>query len=291
MWYLLADANGLASGQTLVAGMSLIVPNKVTNIHNNAGTFRPYNPGEAMGDINPTLPTMPNPPRGKKGGCGGLGIILVAVVAIAATIITAGALAPVTASLGSGIAGTFATGVSVLGGSLGAAGFGIGLAAGAIGSVVGQLTGMALGVQDKFSWGAVATGAIGAGLGASSALGGISNQVVRAVAGNLINQGVGIITGAQKGFSWAGVAAAAIAAPITSKIDEGIKRLGDTDTASYVLRGVATGLATSTVNELTRVALVGGKLNWASVAIGGIQGGIYGYGEGLGVQAKIKANI
>lgn len=46
------------------------------------------------------------------------------------------------------------------------------------------------------------------------------------------------------------------------------------------------GVATSTVNELTRVAIVGGKVNWSSVAIGGIQGGIYGYGEGL----RVKAN-
>ena len=86
-------------------------------------------------------------------------------------------------------------------------------------------------------------------------------------------------------------AARAIAAPITSKIGEGIKRIGGNDTASYAVRGVLTGVATSTVNELTRVAIVGGKVNWSSVAIGGISGGIYGYGEGLRQQAKIKANI
>jgi hypothetical protein len=51
------------------------------------------------------------------------------------------------------------------------------------------------------------------------------------------------------------------------------------------------GFIASGVRELTRVAIVGGKVNWSSVAIGGISGGIYGYGEGLAKQAKIKANI
>jgi LysM domain len=154
MWYLLADANGLISGGTLVANTTLTIPNKVTNIHNNAGTFRPYNPGEAIGDVNPTLPTAPPPPR-KKRGCGGLLSIFVAVIAIVATIYTAGAFA---VAAGAGAAGgTFATGVAVLGGtatglSAGAA-FGIAAVAGAVGSVIGQAAGIALGVQDKFSWG------------------------------------------------------------------------------------------------------------------------------------------
>jgi hypothetical protein len=29
-------------------GQVLLVPNKVTNIHNNANTCRPYNPGEVI---------------------------------------------------------------------------------------------------------------------------------------------------------------------------------------------------------------------------------------------------
>ena len=72
MWFLIADANGLASGSTLLAGQVLTIPNKVTNIHNNSGTFRPYNPGEAIGDTSPTLPVAPSPPKRKK-GCGGFG--------------------------------------------------------------------------------------------------------------------------------------------------------------------------------------------------------------------------
>ena len=259
----------------------LTIPNKVTNIHNNAGTFKPYNPGEAIGDTSPTLPVAPNPPVKKK-GCGGLLSIFVAVIAIVATIYTAGAFAVAAGATG----GTFAAGVTALGS--GTLGFGAAAVAGAVGSIAGQVAGIALGVQDKFSWGAVAAGAIGAGIGASGVLGSIAggNVVGQAIAGNIINQGVGIITGAQKGFSWAGVAAAAIAAPITSSIGKSIKdsNFGGAGAAGYAIRGAAAGIATSTVNELTRVALVGGKLSWASVAIGGISGGIYGYGEGLANQ-------
>jgi len=41
-------ANGLASGATLTAGQQLTIPNKITNIHNDYQTFKPYNPGEII---------------------------------------------------------------------------------------------------------------------------------------------------------------------------------------------------------------------------------------------------
>jgi hypothetical protein len=262
MWYLIADANGLASGQTLSANMVLIIPNKVTNIHNNAGTFRPYNPGEAIGDLNPTIPAMPKPP--KKKSCGGLGAIIAAIVTVVVSVIATPAVGAAWASV--------------------------------IGNVAGQLTGMALGVQKGFSFTSLAMSAIGGkiapfGAGAEG-LKGVLQAAGNAAVSNVASQGLNIITGQQKGFSWAGVAAAAVAAPITSRISNSIKdsNFGGTGTAGYALRGAVAGVATSTVNELTRVAIVGGKVSWSSVAIGGISGGIYGYGEGLGNQARATAN-
>src|SRR6185369_14908505 len=56
LWYLIADANGLTGRETLKVGQTLVIPNKVTNIHNNSGTFAVYDAGKAMGDVNPTLP-------------------------------------------------------------------------------------------------------------------------------------------------------------------------------------------------------------------------------------------
>ncbi|WP_457323200.1 hypothetical protein, partial [Roseateles sp. P5_E11] len=53
MWYLIAEANGMLDDTSLSAGQVLVIPNKVTNIHNNASTWRPYNPGEAIGNVDP----------------------------------------------------------------------------------------------------------------------------------------------------------------------------------------------------------------------------------------------
>jgi len=73
LWYLLAEANGL-DGQpsaALVENTVLQVPNKVTNLHNTSSTFRPYDPGKAMGDTSPTLPDPLPAPKGKGGDAEG----------------------------------------------------------------------------------------------------------------------------------------------------------------------------------------------------------------------------
>ncbi|MBK9445112.1 MAG: LysM peptidoglycan-binding domain-containing protein [Betaproteobacteria bacterium] len=160
LWYLIADANGLKSDADLKVGRNLVMPNKVTNLRNAHDTFKPYEPGKIIGDTTPTLPNPPPPPapkkKGKK-GCGGVGAIVVAVVAIVATVMTAGALAGVAAqgfaasaaALGGSVAaGTVAAGsIAATLGTIGTA-----LVAGAVGSIASQAVGMALGVQDKFSW-------------------------------------------------------------------------------------------------------------------------------------------
>ena len=72
LWYVIAEANGLVGTEVPTAGMTLWIPNKVTNIRNNSGTFRVYNAGEAIGNTSPTISDIP--PPAKK--CGGLGIII-----------------------------------------------------------------------------------------------------------------------------------------------------------------------------------------------------------------------
>ena len=55
--------------------MVLVIPNKVTNIHNKSTTFRVYDPNQAIGDISPTAVSQQAqaaPPK-KKHGCGGVG--------------------------------------------------------------------------------------------------------------------------------------------------------------------------------------------------------------------------
>ncbi|MCK7478967.1 MAG: hypothetical protein M0C28_17590 [Candidatus Moduliflexus flocculans] len=160
LWYLIADANGLSSTSALTAGQQLTIPNKITNIHNDYQTFKPYNPGEIIGDTTPNLPDPPPPPE-KKGGCGVLGMIIMIVVAIVVTIFTAGAGAALVGAAGStGVGGIMAAGTMVLSGGMAAGGLagmaiglGIGIVAGAAGSIASQLVGMATGNVQEFSWG------------------------------------------------------------------------------------------------------------------------------------------
>ncbi|QND90071.1 RHS repeat/ LysM domain-containing protein [Chromobacterium vaccinii] len=273
LWYLLADANGLTGAEALKAGQVLRVPNKVTNLHNNSGTYRVYNPGEAIGDVTPTLPEPPPPPPPPGGGgCGGFGMILVAVIAVVAVVMTAGAAAvalgavttatgPLTlaaASLGeiasagaAVLAGGTAMGVTV---GLGTASLiGVAAAAGAVGSIVSQGVAMSMGMQSKFSWSQVglsafstaATAGLAGGGGALSGTG-MSQTVARTMAVNAATQGMAMATGMQKSFSWISVAASGVAAWATS----GIKSDANTDPFANIGYGMMRGMAGGTIQSV-----------------------------------------
>ena len=122
--------------------------------------------------------------------------------------------------------GGIAAGAMGMGGAVALTGIGAGAAmgaavvGGAVGSVLSQGVGIAMGVQDRFSWKNVALGAIGAGVGAGvggwlnvpgGALSGSGNWATagRMAVGNVATQGLSIATGLQKSFDWRGVAASA----------------------------------------------------------------------------------
>ncbi|MEJ0027174.1 MAG: LysM peptidoglycan-binding domain-containing protein [Rhizomicrobium sp.] len=268
-WYLLADANGLISDAGLQAGMSLIVPDKVANSHNNSSTYRVYDPNEAQGN---NSPTVPKPAARHGGACGVFGQILLAVIAIAVAVVTAGAavaaLGPAGMTLGGGI-GTVLSGsaASVVG--VGGA-IGIGVAAGAAGSIVSQGVGLALGIQNKFSWTGVAEAAIGGGIGAGvaaelgPALGGVDPVVAAAVEGvtsNVLSQGIGVATGLQKSFDWAGVAAAGVGAGVGTYVGGQIAGWQPFGAANGLLnqgaRGLVSGMAGDIANAATRTLIDG----------------------------------
>ncbi|MDP1610304.1 MAG: LysM peptidoglycan-binding domain-containing protein [Sulfuritalea sp.] len=278
LWYLIADANGLKTDADLTAGRNLTIPNKVTNLRNAADTYKPYAPGAIIGDTRPTLPDPPPPPvyssSGGGGGCGGFGAILVAVIAVVAVVMTAGALAAPMAgvtgrtfsvgmsALGAGISGAGIAGAGAAGG-LGFAGFAI---AGAVGSIASQAVGMAIGVQEEFSWGAVAMGALSSVAGGAAGkivgtsfgpAGGFGNMVARAVVGSVITQGVGVAVGLQKEFSWSGVAAAGVSAGVGQAVGSSTV-FGDNTFARDLTARLASGAARQVVS--------GGKANWANVA-------------------------
>jgi YD repeat-containing protein len=254
LWYLIAGANGLSGGETLAAGATLIIPNKVVNRANTSDTFRPYDPNDALGDVQPNTPT-PKPQAKKKNKCGVFGAILLAVVAIAVTVVTAGAaaaaLAPAAASAaGGGILGglsVIAGGTALAGGLSAGALIGIGAGSAAVGSIVSQGVGVATGLQDQFSWKGVAlsaiAGGVGAGLGGSGAFNGIQSGVIRAgvggIAGNVATQGIGLATGLQRQFSWTAVAAAGVGAVVGYEAGQlfGAKPYVDTQTPKGVVLG------------------------------------------------------
>ena len=242
-WYLIADANGLDGTETLVAGQSLILPNKVHNNHNNTSTYRVYDPNEAIGD---TAPTAVAPP--KKPGCGGLGMILLAVIAVAVIAVlhapvgnffsglfSTTVAAPATVVGGITIPGATATFMTASGALAASVATGATLAF--AGSLVSQGIGVATGLQDKFNWKAVGMAALGGAVGgAMQGLGGLAssgtnigpvgrfltgggfiNSATRGLVSNLAMQGIGVATGLQDRFDWAGVAGAALGAGVTGQ--------------------------------------------------------------------------
>ncbi|WP_206119070.1 LysM peptidoglycan-binding domain-containing protein [Chromobacterium fluminis] len=284
MWYLLADANSLSGSEPLAAGQVLTVPNKVTNVHNNSGTYRVYSPGEAIGDVTPTLPDPPPPPPQDGGGCGGVGAIFVAVVAVVAVVMTAGAaalamagtlsttfaaggLGAVMAAGGSVLAGTAIGGLSA-GALMGAAAIG-----GAVGSIVSQGVAMAMGMQDRFSWGQVGLSAFStaataglAGASNTSSLSafagkGLGETVARTMAVNAMTQGVGMATGLQKSFNWTSVAASGAAAGVSGWMGDSLGWSSEDPVA-----GVGYGTLRGLVSGGIQSQLTGQRPNWSAIA-------------------------
>ena len=196
LWYVLADANGLDYDSVLVAGQLLTLPNRPTNQHNSADTFRPYDPATALGD---TQPAAPNPPKKKK-KCGVFGIILRVVVAAVVA-------AVVVVSLGTAVP---AVAAAVIGG--------------AVGSAASQGVAIATGMQSKFSFKQVAIAGISAGVGqfVGSAAGLAGNSFLQGAArgaiGSVATQGIAVATGLQNRFDWAGVATAAVIGGVSAEI-------------------------------------------------------------------------
>ena len=85
LWYVVGEANGITDDSQLIAGQTLTISQEILN-HNNADTFKPYNPGEIIGDTSP-IPIAPPPPEEK---CGALTAIIQIVVTIVVTIYSGG---------------------------------------------------------------------------------------------------------------------------------------------------------------------------------------------------------
>ncbi|MCG5266616.1 hypothetical protein MCL27_16455, partial [Acinetobacter pittii] len=123
-------------------------------------TFRPYNPGEAIGNTQPTVPSPPPPPKPKK-KCGGIAQIVMIVVAIVVTVVVSYFGGP---QAGAAVAKGF-TALGASASTAAAAGtVATAATAAAAGSVASQLAGRAMGVVDSFSWSQVGISALSAGI-------------------------------------------------------------------------------------------------------------------------------
>jgi hypothetical protein len=151
---------------------------------------------------------------------------------------------------------------------------------GAAGSAAGQLVGMALGVQDRFSWRAVAAGALAGAVTAGLGLNGLSqtNPVLGAVASSVVNQSVNMALGLQKEFNWKSVACSAFAAAASSSINGSLFGQDGAAVEWSKANPVGTVLATNAVSALvsatTRLAVTGGKISWESVAADALSGAV-----------------
>ncbi|WND82018.1 putative Ig domain-containing protein [Lysobacter capsici] len=268
-WYVLAQANGLGDPeQEIGGGLMLDVPN-VDVSRNDAGTFKPYNPGEAIGSTTPSLPYIPPP----KAACSSVAKVIVLVVVVAVAAFTGGTILAALPT-----AGTLGLGTAVF----------IGGVAGAAGALAGQAAGSFMGIS-SFSWRAVAagaiTGAITGGIaeiagGAAAGFGGAADGAEQAVSatagfGRVAAQAIGNplaayagdrIAGLDASFSWRNIVASTFTNLVASYAGPAISdRLKLTSNFS---RNFTQGMTAGVVSAATR--------------------NVMGIGEGLDLRAIVS---
>ena len=269
LWYRLAEANPGISTGALTPGQQIQLPSGVIRNTNAAQSFKPYDPARAIGDLSPTSPA---PPQDKK-GCGVVGAILLAAVAIAVAAVvgpqaiaafsTTATTTTTTTLTVAGITSTATITGTVT--TLSAAGaIAAGAATGAVAAAASQAVGVATGIQEKFSWKAVALGALSGAVGGALGKGGLFKNGafskvddtlragLRASTSTAVTQGIATAAGLQDSFSWAGVAASGIGAYAGSAFGEriGVERLSSNNT----IGNHAANLGVSTVSLLTNAA-------------------------------------
>ncbi len=202
LWYLIADANGLTSSASMKVGQTLTIPNRVTDVDNNASTYRPYSASSVIGNTSPNLPT----PSDGGGGCGIIGEIIVDVVSVIATYYLGPIGGNLVMQLGNNITGEqHGFSVDSFLESVADQEFG------EFGEIAAKsaLTGH-VDVDD------IATAAVDAGLDYVS--GGVlsSNSIFGSTMVDAVNQGIRIGLGDQKKFDWAELASSALQGGLNS---------------------------------------------------------------------------
>jgi len=286
LWYVLAEANAITDDSGLTAGTTLVVPEvKVTA--NDASTFKPFSPQEAIGNTSPSLPYIEPPP---KEHCNGIAMVLMVIVAVVATVFTAGAAALALGVVASST-GVFAAGAAVLGGTAlaTATGFaataavaGAAFAGGMAGSIASQAVGKAMGVVDSFSLRSAVASGVGAMVTAGAGAYLTGGEGVKALvtakdyatvgamgaAGSAGSYAGGKIAGVDgTSFSWRNVAASAVTAVVGTRINQSIGLPAASSRAGQVFNNTVYGMVDGVVSLHTRRTFgLGGDVNYGSIA-------------------------
>lgn len=284
LWYVIADANGLNdSNADLIDGQQLKAPSAQVN-RNDADTFRPYDPSEAIGPTSPSLPYIAPPPTGN---CGMVVRILAVVVAAVVAYVT---WDPVT---------TFNTYAAIV-------------AAG--GEAVAQTIEISEGTRQGYNWGSVAVAGVSSGWGGSGwvdtgkiAFDIAANAAITASINYVGSYSVNKLTGVEDHFSWRSLLATATTAAITASIFKGKgdpKGQGSTaENAAFSWKEVAAAAVKEVGRSVVRQGIgyavnkafdVETSWNWRQVAYSAatdaaVAGVVAGVKEGLAVIDAAKA--
>jgi hypothetical protein len=186
LWYVLADANGLSDpDKDLTAGVQLKAPSMGVN-GNDANTFRPYDPNEAIGGTSPSLPYIAPP---SVGNCG----MIVRVFAV----IVAAVVAYYTWDPGT----TFSVYAAIVG---------------AGGEAVAQTIEIGEGARQGYSAAGIVGAGLGAGFGGASGIDNIyANAAVMAASSYTSNYTLSKVFNEEAHFSWRQMLGQVAAAVVT----------------------------------------------------------------------------
>lgn len=230
MWYVLADANGFGDPDAeLAAGTRLVTPEASVN-HNDANTFKPYDPSAAIGSTTPGLPYIPPPPPTK---CGALSKVISIVVQVVVTAVV-----------------TYYTGNAQAGAAAGAA----------AGNHAGQVSSLML--NGQFDWSRWASYSVNPFQGNSNDLATQAFDPVGNGAPGMIDyKSIGISAGAAATASYAG----AVAGDVTKNVYVGAATEAATSYAANYQYSKASGYDVSWSNrsllQNVGTALVSTKVN------------------------------
>jgi YD repeat-containing protein len=228
LWYLIADANGLDSTLSLTPGMELVMPASINNIHNNSETFRPYDAGLAIGNIQPEQPPVPPVPKGS--GCVKIVQIVVRVVVsmYVGAVVGGGILG---AYIGNFLGEVASQGVAILAGEQSGINWEAARDAGknaAIGSLVfgGLNPDGAVNPDDLTSWSRISSAALQQG----------SNQFIQSALTQLLED---------RHVNWTEAARAGVIGGVTGGIVEGISIAASAESLSAYNRGQSDPIGSS----------------------------------------------